>query len=255
MIIIINSNSTKNDRKTTDACQRRGVGPSRYRLDLVTWVVNGYYWAGRGARRQPEKVTWVVNGYYWAGRGARRQPEKVTWVVNGYYWAGREARRQPEKVTWVVNGYYWAGRGARRQPEKVTWVVNGYYWAGRGARRQPEKVTSDLLQMSMTPQKKPCRFSLTTSDTSCPRRNSSVVCAIPTGYGPVALRSLRPVITISSCESWNRTKGTAPLPLAMEVTWNTYIPATGAVKSMYSMRPTLPTLVMLVMTDSIGMCS
>ena len=35
MIIIINSNSTKNDRKTTDARQRRGVGPSRYRLDLV----------------------------------------------------------------------------------------------------------------------------------------------------------------------------------------------------------------------------
>ena len=34
MIIIINSNSTKNDRKTTDARQRRGVGPSRYRLDL-----------------------------------------------------------------------------------------------------------------------------------------------------------------------------------------------------------------------------
>ena len=29
MIIIINSNSTKNDR------QRRGVGPSRYRLDLL----------------------------------------------------------------------------------------------------------------------------------------------------------------------------------------------------------------------------
>ena len=37
MIIIINSNSTKNDRKTTDARQRRGVGPSRYRLDLFTW--------------------------------------------------------------------------------------------------------------------------------------------------------------------------------------------------------------------------